>query len=118
MCFEKDEPKLLRKRKVSNHYEEGETSVELISKVEEHYRQFFYQAIDMVVNCSRNIFQQKDYIETLQTMETPLWKALHEEDFGHELQQMLSFFYSDLDKSKLETQLKTLIHLLMKNKLE
>ena len=51
-------------------------------------------------------------------METPLWKALHEEDFGHELQQMLSFFYSDLDKSKLETQLKTLIHLLMKSKLE
>ena len=53
MCFEKDEPKLLRKRKVLDHYEEGETSVELISKVEEHYRQFFYQAIDMVVNCSR-----------------------------------------------------------------
>ena len=69
---------------------------------------FFYQAIDMVVNCIRNRFQQKGYIETLQTMEILLLKALRKEDFGHELQQMSSFFSSDLDKFKLETQLKIL----------
>ena len=62
----------------------------------------------MVVNCIRNRFQQKGYIETLQTMEILLLKALRKEDFGHELQQMSSFFSSDLDKFKLETQLKIL----------
>ena len=56
----------------------------------------------MVVNCIRNRLQQKDNNETLQTMEMLLLKALHEEDFGHELQQMTSFFSSDLDKFKLE----------------
>ena len=44
-------------------------------------------------------------------MEILLLKAFREEDFGHELQQMSSFFSSDLDKFELETQLKTLIHI-------
>ena len=65
----------------------------------------------MVVNCIRNRFQQKENIETLQAMEILLLKALLEEDFGHEFQQMFSFFSSDLDKHKLETQLKNLIHI-------
>ena len=56
-------------------------------------------------------FQQKDLIETLQTMEILLLKELREEDFGHELQQMYSLFSSDLHKFKLETQLKTLAHI-------
>ena len=65
----------------------------------------------MVANCILNRFQQKDYIETLQTMEILLLKAFCEEVFGHELQQMSSFFSSDLDEFKLETQPKTLTHI-------
>ena len=37
-------------------------------------------------------------------------KALREEDFDNKLQHISSFFSSDLDKFKLETQLKTLTH--------
>ena len=44
-------------------------------------------------------------------MEILLSKALRGEDFDHELQQMSSFFNSDLHKFKLETQLKTLTHI-------
>ena len=40
-----------------------------------------------------------------------LLKALREEDFDDECQQMSSFFSNDLDKFKLETQLKNLIHI-------
>ena len=69
----------------------------------------FYQAIEIVVNCKR--FQQKDLIGNLQTMELLLLKALREEDFGHELQQMSPLFSSDLHKFKLETQLKNLTHI-------
>ena len=65
----------------------------------------------MFFNCIRNRFQQKYNIETLQTMETLLLKLLRQEDFGHELQQMPSFFSSDLDKFKLEIQLKNLNHI-------
>ena len=38
--FEKDDPKLPRKRKVSIHYEEEEAPVEFASKVEEYYHLF------------------------------------------------------------------------------
>ena len=44
-------------------------------------------------------------------MELLLLKALREEDSDHELQQMPSFFSSDLEKFKLDTQLKILIHI-------
>ena len=40
-----------------------------------------------------------------------LLKVLREEDFGHELQQMSSFFSSDQHKVKLETQLEILAHI-------
>ena len=62
----------------------------------------------MVVNSIRNRFQQKNYIETLQTMEILLLKVLREENFRHELQQMFLFFRSDLDKFELVAQMKTL----------
>ena len=38
-------------------------------------------------------------------------EVLRDEDFDHKLQQMSSFFSSDLHKFKLETQLKTLTHI-------
>ena len=40
-----------------------------------------------------------------------LLEALREEDFGRQFLQMSSFFIRVLDKFKLETQLKTLIHI-------
>ena len=44
-------------------------------------------------------------------MEILLLKALRDEDFDHEFQQMSSFFSSDLHKFKLESQLKTFTHI-------
>ena len=45
-------------------------------------------------------------------MEILLLKAFRDKDFDHELQQMSSLFSSDLHKFKLETQLKTLTHII------
>ena len=45
--------------------EEEEAPVEFASKVEERCLHFFYQAIEIVVDCILNRFQQKDHIETL-----------------------------------------------------
>ena len=98
-----------------SYYEEEEAPVEFVSKVEEYYLHFFYQAIEIIFNCIRNRFQKKYHIDTLQKIVILLLQALRDEDFDHELQQMSSFFSSDLHKFELETQLKTL---LMKNKLE
>ena len=47
---------------------------------------FCIKQFDMNVYCIRDRFQQKDYLETLQTMEMLLLKVFREENFGHELQ--------------------------------
>ena len=109
--FEKYYPKLPRKIKFLSYYAEEEAPVEFVSKVEEYYLHFFYQATEIVVNCIPNRFQQKDHIETLEKMAILLLKVLCDEDFDHELQQMFSFFSSDLHKFKLKTKLKTLTHI-------
>ena len=74
--LEINDPKLPKKIKVSSHYEEGEVLVEFASTAEEHYRQIFYQAVGMVVSCTRNRIQQKDYIETLQAIKILLFKSV------------------------------------------
>ena len=74
--FEKDDPKLPRKRNVSSHYEEEKAPVEFVYKVEEYYLHLFYQATEILVSCIRNRFQQKDYIETLQKMEITTFKSV------------------------------------------
>ena len=51
-------------------------------------------------------------------MEMLLLKALREGNSGHELQQMSSFFSSHLSKFKLETQLKTLTHIVDEKQVE
>ena len=101
-----------------SYYEEEEAPVEFVSKVEEYYLHFSYQAIEIVANCIFNIFQQKDHVETLQKMAILLLKALGDETFDHELQQMSSLFSSDLHKPKLKTQLKALTHIVDENKLQ
>ena len=54
---EVSDPKLPRKRKGPSRHEDGEAPVEFVSTVEEHYRQIFYQTIDMVTNCIHDRFQ-------------------------------------------------------------
>ena len=98
--LEVNDPKLPGKTKFLSRYEDGGIPAELVCTVEEHYRQIFYQTIDMVTKCIRDRFQQKDYFETFQTMENLLLKAWRQEDFGRELQQIFPFFGSDLDKFK------------------
>ena len=55
--LEVNDPKLPKKRKVPSCYEHGEAPAEFVSTVEEHYRQIFYQTIDMVTNCIHDRFQ-------------------------------------------------------------
>ena len=58
VCFLKqleiNDPKLPTKRKVLSHYEEGKAPVEFVSTVEEHYRQIFYQVVDIVFSFIRD----------------------------------------------------------------
>ena len=64
MFLKKMTPNYLEKETFSV-IEEEKAPVEFVSKVEEYCLHFFYQAIEIVVDCILNRFQQKDHIETL-----------------------------------------------------
>ena len=108
--FENDAPKLPRKRKVLSYYEEKEAPVEFVSKVEEYYLHFFYQAIEQLLTVFLIDFSKKTTLKLFRKWQQCFLKALRDEDFDHKLQQMSLFFSSDLHKFKLKTQLKTLTH--------
>ena len=83
--FEKDDPKLPRKRNVLSYYEEEEAPVKFVSKLEKYYL-LFYQETEIVVNCIYNRFQQKYHVETRQKVAILLLNALRDEDYDHKLQ--------------------------------
>ena len=83
-----------KKRKVLSHYEEGEAPVEFVSTVEEHYRQNFYSAEVLLWNSSDN---------GKTAFKSVAWRRFWSWTLAISL-----LFSNDLDKFKLETQIKTL----------
>ena len=56
MFLKKMTPNYLEKEKFQVIMRKKKAPVEFVSKVDEYYHQFFYQAIEVVVNCIYNRF--------------------------------------------------------------
>ena len=54
MFLKKMTPNYLEKEKFRVIMRKKKAPVEFVSKVDEYYHQFFYQAIEVVVNCIHN----------------------------------------------------------------
>ncbi len=52
------EPQLPRRRRVPWRYDEGTSEGDYHSDPKAHYRQIYYEAIDLIVNCIENRFDQ------------------------------------------------------------
>ena len=83
-----------KKRKVLSHYEEGEAPVEFVSTVEEHYHQIFISAEILHWNSSGN--------------GNTAFKSVAWRRFWSWTLAISLLFSNELDKFKLETQIKTL----------
>ena len=92
--LEIDDPKPPKKEKVLSHYEKGEVPVESVSTVEEHYHQIFISAEILHWNSSGN--------------GNTAFKSVAWRRFWSWTLAISSLFSSDLDKFKLETQIKSL----------
>ena len=94
--LEIDDPKPPKKRKVSSHSEEEETPVEFVSTVDtvqEHYHQISISAEILHWNSSGN--------------GNTAFKSVASRKFWSWILAISSLFSSDLDKFRLETQVKT-----------
>ena len=99
-----DEPTLPRKRKAPRRYEVGDGESHHSNTVEDHYRQNYFEAIDLAVTSIEDRFNQPGYL-LYQNLEELLTKLANKEDYTTELQEVLAFYGDDFDASELSTQL-------------
>ena len=111
MFLKKMTPNYLEKEKFRVIMRKKKLLQNLYLKLRNTTTSFFIKQLIQLSTAFRNRFQQKAHIETLKKMEILLLKALRDKNFDLELQQMSSFFSSDLHNFKLESQLETLTHI-------
>lgn len=74
---------------------------------QDDYRRKYYEALDLIIACVKNRFDQEDY-EMYARCEQLLLKAVRKEDYSEELKAVTSFYGGDFKRDVLDTQLKTL----------
>ena len=95
---------LPRKRKAPRRLEVGEGEGHHSATVEEHYRQKYFEALDLAINGIQERFNQPGYAIYKQ-LESLLLKAAKQEDYSNEIQEVLSFYGDDFQETDLNTQL-------------
>ena len=72
---------------------------------EDHYMHIYFEAIDLIVNCITERFNQPGFL-IYQHVENLLLKAANCKEYQSELKFVLEFYGSDLDGSSLAPSLK------------
>ena len=75
---------------------------------EEHYRRYYYEALDNAVSTIKDRFNQQGYIMHC-NLENLLTKAANQNDFSTELQKVTYFYGYDLDTNSISVQLANLV---------
>ena len=101
------DPVLPRKRKVPKCFEQGDAPAEFHSTPKSHYRQVYYEALDLLVQAIEDRFNQSGY-RTYYCLEALMLKAVKKENFIEELKAVLEVYGTDLNASDLKLQLEIL----------
>ena len=103
---EVNEARLPRQRKRPKRYEEGTSSGDFHETPKQYYQQYYFEAIDLIVNCIQDRFDQPGY-KVYSTLESLLMKACKQEEYGDDLEAVCTFYKEDFVKELLHTQLQT-----------
>ena len=95
-------------KNIPNRYMIAKAAGEHPENVEEEYRKQYYAALDSVISCIKERFEQKDY-EMYAIHEQLLIKAIVGKLFEEELQKVIGFYYDDFNDDILRVQLRTLL---------
>ena len=87
------EPELPRRRRVPRRFEMGIAEAEFPSTPEEHYRRIYFEALDLVVACIQERFDQPGY-RTYSKLESLVLKAAQSCTYEEELTFVLDTYSS------------------------
>ncbi|XP_062585373.1 zinc finger MYM-type protein 1-like [Saccostrea cucullata] len=109
------EPTLPRRRKMPKRYETGKAPPEFTTSEKDLYRQQYFEALDLVVNCVKDRFDQPGY-QVYRHLEDVLLKSVRgDKTYKEDLDFVLKFYGDDLDKTSLSSQLDTFTTLARNN---
>ena len=97
-------PSLPRKQHAPSRYEVGSSAGFFHNSPEDYYRQIYFVALDNAIEAITNRFDQPGY-RVYQNLEELIVKACKGDPYSDELDQVCSFYGSDLSKDQLEVQL-------------
>lgn len=102
-----NEPQLPRRRKVPRRYDNGLSEGDHHDNPKSLYRQKYYEAIDLIVACIEDRFNQPSYAK-YHLLDSLLIKACLHEEIESDVKIVCEFFHDDFDKDLLITLLQAL----------
>ena len=98
-----EKPSLSHRRKTPRRFDDG-SAPSFPGTVEEHYRAVYFEALDLIMSCISDPFDQPEY-KTYAKVQALLLKAVKSEAYQEEFDFVKAFYGSDFDYLQLETQL-------------
>ena len=98
------DPVLPRKRRAPRRYEVGSGEGSFEEDVQVHYRRIFYEALDLIISCIKNRFEQPGY-QVYRKLEDLVVKAAKKEVYDEELEFVCNFYGQDFNREQLKMQL-------------
>ena len=95
---------LPRQRKIPKRYDDGLAEAEFHTDPKSYYRQHYYEAVDLAINCIQTRFQQPGY-QIYSNLEQLLLKASQGQDYKAEFEHTCSFYKDDFQSDMLHTHL-------------
>ena len=97
------DPELPRCRRLSRRLDDGLSAGDFHDDPKSFYKQQYYEALDLIVNCIDDRFNQPGY-RIYHSLESFLSKACKQEDLVSDLDIVCDFYRDDFDKKLLTTQ--------------
>ena len=98
-------PQLPRQRKLPRRYDDGSFRGDFHRTPKEYYKQYYFEAIDLIINCIQDRFDQPGY-RIYSCLVTILLKAC-KEPLEDDLESICTFYKDDFDRELLSVQLQT-----------
>ena len=98
------EPRLPRQRKAPKQFEVGEARPECLTSVEGHFQRIYYEALDLLIACIKNRFDQPGY-RIYRNLQELLLSAFNNRNYDEAYDFVATFYKSDFDTTFLKTQL-------------
>ncbi|XP_053395723.1 zinc finger MYM-type protein 1-like [Mercenaria mercenaria] len=102
------EPVMPRRRKMPKRFETGEAPHEFHATEKDLYRQKYYEALDLAVNCVQDRFDQPGYKSYRHLEDMVLKCVTNDSSYLEDMDFVVDFYKDDIDRLSLKSQLESL----------